>query len=79
MAKADYPHVKPVIVRWTDAMSTSGWCRGEDSDLACTTVGALLDKSTDRVKIALNSSAYGPGHVLEIPMSCVKSIKRLKE
>lgn len=80
MARKDnHPKTKPVIVRWVDSMGTSGWRDHKPSDMECTSIGHLISKTKDRVTIAMNSSHYGDGDFLEIPMVAVKSVKRLKE
>lgn len=71
--------VNPVYVEWIDSMSISGWNDNPSrSDLRCASVGHLIFKDKDRVRISLNKSAYQTGEVIEIPMLAVKKIKKLK-
>ncbi len=80
MAKIDkHPKVKPVVVRWVDSTGISGWSKYTASKMECTTVGHLVEKTKDRVVIALNRSQYNDGDYMEIPNVAIKSIKKLKE
>jgi hypothetical protein len=71
--------MKIVKVKWIDSMGTAGWGEGDSSDMRCCTVGILHKKTKKSVIIALNQSAYGRGHFIEIPKVAIKKIKKLKK
>ena len=73
-----WPKITPVVVRWVDSTSTSGWNVKPTAKMECVTVGNLLTRNKRRVAIALNKSCYGDGEIMEIPTVAVKDIRRLK-
>lgn len=68
----------PVLVEWVDSMGASGWRTADQANLKCVTIGNLLYKKKDRICVALNTSAYGNGDWIEIPICSVRKIKKLK-
>lgn len=83
MTKTRFPKdVKPVLVEWIDSAVTGGWNSKEayknPSDYSCVTVGILLNKTKDRIIIALNQSAHQYGEIIEIPLVAVKRIRKLR-
>jgi len=71
-------NVKPVYVEWIDSMGSGGWGIYKPGDMRCVSVGHLVQKTKDRVVIALSRSAHTDGDHMEIPMFAVKKIRRLK-
>ena len=70
----------PVKVYWIDSMGNSGWgSLREHSNMNCTTVGHFIEKTKDRLILAMNSSEYFTGDHMEIPLVAIKKIKKLKE
>ena len=75
--KKRYPKVRPVVVRWLDSTSTSGWNVKPGASLECVTVGHILKKNKERISLCMNRSEHGNGEIMEIPICAVKKIKRL--
>jgi len=70
---------KPAVeVEWIDSMGSSGWHELKNADLRCRTVGILYEKKKDRIVIAQNESVHVYGDYIEIPVSAVKKIRKLK-
>lgn len=69
-----------VEVDWVDSMNTSGWSGYERSDLRCRSVGMLVERTADRVVLSLqmHKKSLSVGHIIEIPASAVKRVKKLK-
>ena len=70
-----------VKVDWIDSMGTSGWgALGEPSDLNCSSVGFLKERSKDRIVIYQNLSHNRGtgGDYMEIPACAIKRVRTLK-
>lgn len=75
--------VIPVYVEWVDSMGTAGWnqrsvMNGKPSDITCVTIGHLIKRDKDRITVCENVNAYQYGEIMEIPMSAVTKIKKLR-
>ncbi len=77
--KTDWPKTKPVIVRWVDSMASPGWSAKSGAQFECITIGNLVEKTEERICVALNKSSYSDGDMMEIPRVAVRSVRRLKE
>lgn len=80
MARRTEGHaVKAVRVDWIDSMAQHGWGHYDpEVEMACTSVGILVESRGDRVVLALSRSAYQHGDYLSIPRSAVRRVKRLR-
>lgn len=70
-----------VCIEWVDSHSTSGWqLDHEPIDLACISVGILIQDRPDRVVIAQSLAAANGEYCdfMEIPRVAVKRVKRLR-
>lgn len=71
-----------VLVEWVDSLGSPGWNNNfENGDMRCVTSGHLIEKTKDRIVVALNKSlnsenAYGD--YMEIPLCAVTKITKLK-
>lgn len=71
----------PVFIEWVDSHSTSGWeLTHEPKDLACISVGLLVQEYPDRIVIAQSHAAANGEYCdfMEIPRVAVKKLRRLR-
>lgn len=70
-----------VLIEWVDSIGSSGWKHDfEQSDMRCVSAGHLIEKTKDRIIIAMNKSLHadGYGDYMEIPLCAVTKITKLK-
>lgn len=72
--------MKPVLIKWVDIVSWSGWNdelidKGEDEPAEFLTVGFILKQTKSKLTISDTGNAIG--NVTTFPMGCVQEITEL--
>jgi len=70
-----------MYVQWEDSAGTHGWQLHRDGQygtVMCHSVGWMVEKSKNRVVMALNWNEGQIGEIMTIPKSAVRKMKRLR-
>lgn len=73
--------MKPVLIKWVDIVSWSGWNdelieQGQDEPAVFFTVGFILRKT--KTKLTISDTGNAVGNITTFPMGCVQEITELE-